>query len=209
MNKRVAWKLGLLWLAAVVALSIYLIVSLRVVSNIGQFMPKSSRHPQLRALASELERGPAATILLLSIHGGSLDEQVRLSKGMLAAVKPDNSAIEFIRNGEATPDIGALQTLQPYRYLLTDPDWSVSGLHQALLARLSDLRAGAGPFIGQFILADPYLALQDYFKNALGSAGPTLSKGVWVDKDAGALLMVEVKGETLDLDTMQQAMQTL
>jgi predicted exporter len=209
MNKRVAWKLGLLWLAAVIALTIYLIVSLRVVSNIDQFMPKSSHHPQLRALATELERGPAATILLLNIHGGSVDEQVRISRAMQAAVKPDDSVIEFIRNGEATLDMSVMQKLQPYRYLITDQDWSATGLHQALLARLSDLRAGAGPFIGKFILSDPYLALQEYFKNALGSAGPTLTNGVWMDKEVGALLMVKVKGETLDLDTMAQAMRTL
>lgn len=209
MNKRLPWILGLAWLIGALVLSAWLSGSLRVVSDISQFMPQSARHPQLRALESEIEHGPAATLLLLQVHGGTASQVIHLSKALQSAVAGNLGRIEYIRNGEGQPDTHMLASLQAYAFLLTDIDWSVHGLHQALLARLSDLRAGAGPMLGQYLLADPYLSLQRYFKHAMGQGGPARRDGVWYVPGTGALLLVKVEGEALNLDTMQQAIQTL
>ena len=83
-----AWQRGLLWLVVILAMSVYLLSSVRIVSDIGQFMPENSRYPQLRALQSELQHGPAATILLVSMHGADANELVRLSRAMTAAISP-------------------------------------------------------------------------------------------------------------------------
>jgi predicted exporter len=208
-NMSAAWRRGLLWLTVMLAMAVYLLSSVRIVSDIGQFMPTDSRYPQLRALQSEMQHGPAATILLLSLHGADTKELVRLSRGLSAAISPTHSEIASIQNGTIHLDLAALQSLQPYRYMLVGQDWSVVGLHQALQQRLADLRAGAGPVIGHRLVSDPYLTLVTYLKAIAGGSGPARVDGVWLDKTMGALLMVKVKGDALDLDRMQAAVRTL
>lgn len=209
MSRRTPWFLALAWLLGALALSVWLGASLRVVSNLSQFMPESASHPQLRALESELEHGPAATVLLMRIHGGTPEQAVRLSKALHAAVSADTGRIEYIRNGSGQSDAGLLAPLRPYAFFLSQIDWSVHGLHQALLARLSDLRAGAGPVLGRYLLGDPYLSLQTYLRHVMGHDGPPRRAGVWYAPGEGALLLVKVHGEGLNLDNMQQAIRLL
>ncbi|MEJ2359990.1 MAG: MMPL family transporter [Gammaproteobacteria bacterium] len=209
MNKSPARILALAWFVGTLLLAAYLVTSLKVVNDLGQFMPANVKQPQLRVLESELAHGPAATVLLLSIHGGGEAEALRLSKAMQLSLSRHPGVLDYIHNGEMQLDPDLLTSMQAYRYLLTEPDWSVTGLHAALLARLSDLRVGAGPLLGQYLLADPYLSLRTYIRNAAGNGGPPRKQGVWFKPKQGALLLAKVRGASLNLDRMQQAIQHL
>ncbi|MEJ2449988.1 MAG: hypothetical protein P8047_04865, partial [Gammaproteobacteria bacterium] len=187
MNKSPARILALAWFVGTLLLAAYLVTSLKVVNDLGQFMPANVKQPQLRVLESELAHGPAATVLLLSIHGGGEAEALRLSKAMQLSLSRHPGVLDYIHNGEMQLDPDLLTSMQAYRYLLTEPDWSVTGLHAALLARLSDLRVGAGTLLGQYLLAYQYLSLRTYIRNAAGNGVPPRKQGVWFKPKQGAL----------------------
>ena len=209
MINRVNWlRLGL-WLVVITLLTGYLVHSLKVVTDIGQFMPSDKADLQLRALQGEMQSGPAATNLLLSIHGQSIDELVRLSNGMINRFKGGNNFIASIQNHPKGLDDSLVKTLQSYRYLLTDQDWSEAGLRHALLNRLSDLRSGAGMMIRDYLVSDPFLAIPQYMRAASGGIGPAQQQGVWIYNNEMALLVVKVNSDVLDLDIMEGAMNAL
>jgi len=212
MTYKVRARVGLLiWLLGISLLLAYLITQLRIVSDMGQFMPAARQDPQLQALMSEIQNGPAATTLMIRLRGAETAELAELSIQLRQKLSAQDEVIREVRNGGSSMDWDAVEGLFPYRYLLSEKiDWSSTGLHNTFEQRLTELRSGAGAMLSDFLVTDPQLAFLQYLHGLFDITGPVIKHGVWFDKNKqSALMLVHVRSETLELDIMQRAVDNI
>jgi len=201
----------LAWSIVIGLMVTYLFINLRVVSSIGQFMPSTHQDIQLQALMSEIQNGPAATTLMIRLSGTDNAELAKLSKHFSQSLRTQNDLFKEVHNSNSFIDHNAIHSLYPYRYLLGEKqNWSTSELKNNFEKRLIELRAGAGVMLGDFLKSDPQLVFINYLQTLFRVTGPTILHGVWFDKNLkSALLLVSVRGDSLDLDIMQGAVETI
>lgn len=197
----------LIWLVAISLLVFYLSSQLRIVSDIGQFMPAAHKDAQLQALMSEIQNGPAATTLMLRLSGAQTAQLAELSTQLSQSLNTKQDVFKSVRNDNTSIDTDLDDTLFAYRYLLAEKqDWSQSALKKNFEQRLSELRFGAGAMLGDFLTSDPQLSFIKYLHGVFDITGPVVKHGVWFDKtQQSALLLVSVRSDSLDLDIMQSA----
>jgi len=185
----------------------YLVMHLKIVSDIGQFMPTANKDPQLQALMSEIQNGPAATTLMIRLYKAKSLELSALSRQLRQTLHANDEVFSDIKNGEGVMDWHAAESLFPYRYLLSgNLKWESIDLRKVFENRLSELRAGSGAVISDILTIDPQLAFIKYLHNVVDFSGPIKQHGVWFDKTGqSALLLVSVNSTTMDLDLMQRA----
>lgn len=201
----------LIWGVSIILLIIYLSSQLRVVNDIRQFMPTANQDPQLQALMSEIQNGPAATTLMLRISGAETTALAQLSMQLSQSLSEQDELFRIVRNKNTSIDNAAIDDLFPYRYLLSEnQDWSKPALKQSFEQRLVELRFGAGAMLGKLLTNDPQLTFVKYLQGLFDVTGPLVKHGVWFDKkQESALLLVHVRSESLDLDVMQRATESI
>jgi len=201
---KLKFTVGVLLLGILV---VYLMTQLRVVSDMGQFMPTARHDPQLQALMSELQNGPAATALMLRIYAASSSTLADLSLQLSDKLKKDNHIFRDVHNGAEAMDWRVAESLFPYRYLLSEKqDWNAPGLNMHFEQRLNELRSGAGALLGDMLGADPQLVFVKYLRGIIELSGPDKEQGVWFDSGKqSALLLVQIRANKLELDLMQEA----
>ena len=201
----------LIWVLGISLLITYLSLQLRVVNDIKQFMPEAHQDPQLQALMSEIQNGPAATTLMLRLSGAETATLAKLSMQLSQSLSKQDELFRDIRNSNTSIDNNAVDILFPFRYLLSEKqDWSQSALKQDFEQRLVELRFGAGAMLGGFLTNDPQLTFIKYLNGLFSVSGPMVKHGVWFDKrQESALLLVHVRSESLDLDVMQRAVEDI
>ena len=182
----------------------------KVVSDISQFMPKTSRHAQLNILLNELQQGAASRYLLIRIEAKDDQASARLSR-MLRRYLHQNNLFKGVQNGEHEFQLGEFRTLYPYRYVLTaDSGFSQSGLRRVLENRLTDLRSGMGVLLKQTLAADPQNRFFKYLLSLSARGQPERHLGVWFDKaHKGAMLLVALTGKGFDLNRQQKAINVI
>lgn len=197
----------LIWVAIIGLMIIYLSTQLRVVNDIAQFMPAAQQDPQLQALMSEMQHGPAATTLMLRLSGSEDADLAEISTRLSKALAEQNDVFRQVRNSNTSFDSNALDALSPYRYLLIEPqDWQPAALKKIFEQRLLELRYGAGAVTGKKLTSDPQLAFTKYLHGLFDLTGPVTKHGVWFNPNMdSALLLVSVRSDSLDLDVMQRA----
>lgn len=201
----------LLWLLVISFSISYVFLQLRVVSDIGQFMPEADHDSQLQALMSEVQNGPAATTLMLRLSGANETELAELSVLLSRSLTTQAGLFRSVLNSNTSLDNKVVDALFPYRYLLGEKqDWSKSALKKNFEKRLVELRFGAGSMLGDFLTSDPQLVFIRYLHGLLAVTGPVINHGVWFDKkQESALLLVAVRSESLNLDIMQRAVENI
>lgn len=198
----------LIWLLLAGMLLAFLVSHLKVVNDVGQFMPTANQNTQLRALMSELENGPSATTLMLRLYGDKPARLAELSMQLRKSLAEHQELFRTIQNGQDAFDWRASETLFPYRYLLADESsWSASSLRNSFNDRLQELRAGAGAVMGDVIVNDPQLAFIKYLQSLVDTSGVSKKHGVWFNSAGdNALLLISVRSQKLELDIMQAAL---
>ncbi|VAW63139.1 hypothetical protein MNBD_GAMMA11-3043 [hydrothermal vent metagenome] len=202
---------SIIWLVTTGFLIGWLYFHLHVVNGISQFMPAAEQDLKLQALMSEMQSGPAASTLMLRLGGADSIELARLSKQLRQALVAQREVFQAVRNNHRSVDLGAFASLFRYRYLLSDTEgWSESVLRETFQQRLSDLRSGGGALPREYLTTDPQLIFMSYLQGLFNvvshNSGPRLKHGVWFDeKLESALMLVHVRGDSLDLDMMQRA----
>ena len=199
------------WAVGVSLLITYLSSQLRVVNDIGQFMPTAHQDAQLQALMSEIQNGPATTTLMLRLSGAETAVLAKLSMQVSQTLNAQTELFREVRNSNISIDNDAVDTLFPYRYLLGEKqDWDQSALKKNFEQRLIELRFGAGGMLSKFLTHDPQLIFIKYLHGVFNVSGPVVKHGVWFDKrQESALLLVRIRSESLDLDIMQRAVEEI
>lgn len=199
------------WSATIALMVSYLTVNLSIVSNIGQFMPTTHQDSQLQALMSEIQNGPAATTLMIRLSGTDSAKLADLSNRLSSELNTQANVFNNVRNNNASIDHNSVNSLFPYRYLLSnEQDWGSLALKKNFEQRIIELRTGAGTMFGNFLTTDPQMVFLKYLHGLFDVTGPTLHHEVWFDKNLeSALLLVSVRSNSLDLDIMQHAVQVI
>jgi len=192
-------------------LVLFLFFNLKIISDVGQFMPTANDDPQLKALMMEIQNGPSATILMLRLYGANPEKLSELSNQLTSDLNLQRNIFGYVKNSSEDIDVNKNSKLFQYRYLLvSNIDWSENGLRQAFQDRLSELRSGAGHLLDGIIESDPQLIFLKYIKQAFTTDGPHLLNGVWFNVgETEALILVKVKGNSLDLNSMQIAINSI
>ena len=212
--QRIPFIAHLSWLALLISAIIYLSGSLRVVSDITQFMPNNHKDKNVQLLLDELQKGNTARLLILGLKG--LDGKVlaKLSRKIKTKLS-SNPAFNLIHNGQntLTPSefiTGEYASLYKYRYLLSSPtSFSEKSLHTSLNNRLAEFRSGISIF-KHTLSSDPQNHFVTYLQSFSERANNTHHYGVWFDKDkTSALLLIELNLDDFNLDKQETAINAI
>ena len=199
-----------IWLSLLVTSVFYLSSSLRVVSDITQFMPSHHKDKSVQLLLDELQKGNTARLLILRLKGIEAKNLAGLSQKIKHQLS-SNPAFNLIHNGQnklapAEFISGEYKTLYKYRYLLSQPtSFSKESLHSSLENRLTEFRSGINIFKYTFS-SDPQNHFINYLQNLTERANNTHFHGVWFDKEKkSALLLIELNLDDFNLDKQESA----
>ena len=204
----------LIWLGLLAFCLIYLSSSLRVVSDITQFMPDDHGDKNVQLLLNELQHGNTARLLILRIKGLDSKKLASLSRQLKAELEKKES-FGLVHNGQQVLKAkdfitGKYKILYNYRYLLyPNTSFSKDALSLSLQQRLSELRSGFNIF-KQTLSSDPQNHFANYLWKLSERGETTHHHGVWFDKDkTAALLLVELNLKHFDIDKQQHALEEI
>lgn len=204
----------LIWLGLLAACLIYLASSLRVVSDITQFMPDNHGDKNVQLLLNELQHGNTARLLILRIKGSNSKKLASLSRKLKAKLDKSES-FGLIHNGQQALNAkdfitGKYKALYNYRYLLyPNTSFSKEALSLSLQQRFSELRLGLNIF-KQTLSSDPQNHFANYLWKLSERGETTHHHGVWFDKDkTAALLLIELNLKNFDIDEQQHAIKEI
>ena len=111
----------LIWSLLIIVCLTYLSSSLRVVSDVTQFMPADHSDKNVQLLLSELQSGKTAKLLIIQIKGANSNKLATLSR-QLKVEFDKSSSFGLVHNGQRTlraEDFinGEYKQLYQYRYL--------------------------------------------------------------------------------------------
>ena len=204
---------ALLWLALLAGAGLVIHHRLRISGDLRLFMP--APHDAVgRLLLEEVSEGPAAKLLLLSIHGAPPETLAATSQKLSAALRAD-PAFGFISNGEQRLDM-VPDALLPYRYLLSptlDTDHlDAAYLRDQLQQREQDLASPAATLLTPLLPRDPTLELLKVLESWEPAQQAQQLFNVWFNPAAdAALLIVQTRvagfdpaGQQLAIDALQR-----
>jgi len=202
---------ALLWLALLTGAGLVIHHSLRISGDLRLFMP--APHDAVgRLLLDEVSEGPAAKLLLLSIHGAPPETLAATSQKLSAALRAD-PAFGFISNGEQRLDM-VPDALLPYRYLLSatlDTDHlDAAYLRDQLQQREQDLASPAATLLTPLLPRDPTLELLKVLESWEPAQQAQQLFNVWFNAAGdAALLIVQTRGAGFDPAGQQLAIDAL
>ena len=204
----------LVWLGLLVLCLTYLASSLRVVSDITQFMPSDHSDKNVQLLLNELQHGNTARLLILRIKGNDSKKLATLSH-QLKSKLDENKSFSLVHNGQQTLKAkdfitGKYKLLYNYRYLLyPSSSFSKEALSSVLQQRFSELRSGFNVF-KETLSSDPQNHFANYLFKLSERGETTHHHGVWFDKEkTAALLLVELNVKQFDIDKQQHAIEEI
>jgi len=204
----------LIWVGLLSFSLFYLFNTLRVVSDITQFMPDNHKNKNVQLLLSELQQGNTARLLILRIKANTAKTAAELSNQLKLKLEK-NHHFSLVNNGQQTLNTkefidGKYKTLYQYRYLLSKSnDFTEKSLSAALNKRLSELRSGINVFKNS-LSSDPQNQFSNYLWQLTERGNNAHHYGVWFNKDkTAALLLVELNLTTFNIDQQQSAIEEI
>ena len=204
---------ALLWLALLAGAGLLIHHSLRISGDLRLFMP--APHDAVgRLLLDEVSEGPAAKLLLLSIHGAPPAALAASSQNLSAALRADPT-FGFISNGEQRLDM-VPDALLPYRYLLSptlDTDHlDAQYLREQLQEREQDLASPAATLLTPLLPRDPTLELLKILESWEPAHQAQQLFNVWFNPAGNAALLIvqtrvagfDPAGQQLAIDALQR-----
>src|SRR3984957_3253754 len=202
---------ALLWLALLAGAGLVIHYILRISGDLRLFMP--TPHDSVgRLLLDEVSEGPAAKLLLLSLHGAPPEALAATSQKLSAALRADPT-FGFVSNGEQRLDM-VPDALLPYRYLLSPTldtnHLDAQYLHDELSQREQDLASPAGTLLTPLLPRDPTLELIKVLESWEPAHQAQQLFDVWFNPAGNAaLLIVQTRGAGFDPTRQQTAIETL
>lgn len=196
------------WAAFLVLCLVAVGWKLRVSFDLAYFLP-TARTPAEQVVRSLAGDTPGSRMLLILVPGVDA-EQAGGNAGRLAARLEALSQIRWVYADVGAAEISAIPAyIWKYRYLLSDQDFSVDGLHQSLLGRLSELMLVGSPEFVKLVDADPSLASLQVVQR-LGAGG--LGDAVIVPgpgDQVSSLILAETRAPAFDLQGQAGALEQI
>jgi len=191
------------WLALAVLCSGIIWTRFSMTVDLAYFLPPPTSE-QEHILIDRLGQGPGSQLMFVTVSGLSteevLDKSARLAEMLTASTLFSNvfsGQEELTRN--SIPDV-----VWNNRYLLTDIDASVTGLHLALHDRLADLAIFSGTDFSDLMAADPHFAAIAVIENLSWSNLAAMPEWLGAD-ERSAFLIVEVAEPAFDIAGQAEA----
>ena len=206
------WGVVLGALLGAVAALVLVLASVRVRTDIGEFLP-AGRTAAARLVLDQARTGVGTGILLIGLEGAPAGELARVSKAMAAAL-PGTGLFETVAGG---PGAGADEAfLFAHRYQLspavTEAAFSEAGLRAGMEGVLRQMRSAAGPAAAQYGVADPvgaFFALMAGLAPAGGAPVRTID-GAWFSADgARAVLLARTRAGGMDVPGQETALRAI
>jgi predicted exporter len=194
------------WLLLLLA-CIVVITRTQFRTDMGAFLPHSAPMAQ-QVLTEQVNKGAASHLVLLAVDGAPLPVLAAVSQAMAATLRQQPAFID-VMNGDDKSFAGVQDFVWRNRYLLspdvTAAQFTVAGLHAALVNDLGLLGSDLGALIQQSLPSDPTGEMMALMQQ-LGNAQAPLSRdNVWVSPGgARALLLVHTKAPGFDIDAQAQ-----
>jgi predicted exporter len=194
----------LLWLALLAAGLVVIATTLRLSTDLGQFLPRQTNNEQQLVL-DELREGASARLLLLAIGGGDERQLAELSHALAEALEQSGEFLRVVNGPQSLPE-AEWQRWFRYRYLLHDSsgEFAPVSLQRALNARLRELTSPLGTFAKQHLADDPLAAFRHWLQQWQGERAPREARGAWFTADGRALLFAETRAAGFDLDAQER-----
>jgi len=195
-----------LWLA-VLALSAWQLTQVRIVADLGAFLPPSAA-PTQQLLLDQMRSGVASRLMLIAI-GGAPEERLAAASRTLAAELRASGLFASVQNGSDEALRADREAFMNYRYVLSPAAdakrFSAPALRAALESALGELATQPGGPLRALLPRDPTGELRRIVER-LPSAGPQKREGVWFSADgARVLLIAETLAGGFDAVAQEQA----
>lgn len=211
-NQQSFFVTHVIWISLLALSLTYLFSSLRVVSDITQFMPSGHENKNVQLLLNELQQGNTARLLILRLKGLESKTLADISRKLKSKLD-NNDLFVSSHNGQQTLSAesfnsGAYATLYKYRYLLApNTNFSKEALSASFKQRLSESRSGLTIFKNT-LSSDPQNHFAHYLWKLTERGETTHHHGVWFNKEKNAaLLIIELNLKSFDLDAQQKAIE--
>nr|MBP8197633.1 MMPL family transporter [Chromatiaceae bacterium] len=213
MNRRLV--LLALWLLCLCALAWWTLARLRVTNDLSLFLPEAVSMDG-RLLLTQVREGVAASTLLAAIAGERPSQDIaRASRALAEGLRQDRQFAR-VANGElGSIDQSELDTLFTHRFLVGPPGpcldaLTVTGLQQALVARLAELRGPVPVLDGERTGSDPVGCFPSLLAGLSPHDGPARTHGVWFSRDGRrALAIFQTRGDASDIAGQRAAINRL
>ena len=196
-----------IWSLCLLLAGAYIATGPRVTTDLTLFLPPGANAEQ-QLLLSQLREGQGSRMLFVSLSGAPPAALAALSKKLAAALRVHKD-IANLNNGELAKQAERIQTIAPYRYLLSPrldgaEPFSVAALRAALLDRLTELSGGEAHLYKPWLTRDPSGELVALANAWSGDHSPPRAHGVWFNADKReALLVMESRLPGYDLDAQE------
>jgi len=205
MSDRGAVRRALPWLVLAGAAIAVLAWRLQLSYDLGLFLPHGGELEQ-QVVVEQMTSGPGSRLMLVGLSGADRDTLADAARDLRDILASD-PAFTQVRNGEAGEELAGIpSTVERYRFLLTDPDWSPGGLADALEARFRDLAFGGGPELVDLVAADPYLTVIGTLERLAPAA---LTDQPWFTADGTAVLLAETTAPASDITAQRAAVRVV
>ena len=200
-----AWRISLLWMAAVMLAVFILFSRLELSFDLSAFFPQKTALMH-DVLIEQLRSGPGSRLVVIGLGGANKEQRIDASDQLRQALSAD-PAFVAVHNGEFGEDTTEVpEPVLSYYLLMRDLDYSRASLDQALQSRLQDLALGGGSALLSIIARDPFLATLD----ALQQLVPVnLSGDMWFAADGSAVLMAETRAPSIDITAQGDAIRAV
>jgi len=212
-------------LAAVLAMTVYCVTRMRIVSDISSFMPTSGSS-ELAALSRGLTRSPLTRQMLISLGAASPETAIRAARALEATLS-QRPEVAWVRAGVDPDQLEAVYRIYfPRRhYFVSDaPEdglrdrLSDAGLGAAAARLRTELRRPGATLIARIAGADPLLVFPDLVDRlGAGDQRFTLRDGVFTSPSGDhALVLLATRASPFDsapqrrlLDVIEQRVEAL
>ena len=172
------------------------------------FVFPHSADPETQLVIDRMQQGPASSIILLAISGGSQSDLARASNALGAAMR-ESGLFYFVFNGGAELPKTEAAFVFRHRSLLAPnigPEtFSPSSIRKHLEEALALLATSEGRAVRALLPSDPIFATRDLIALWLGGDRSGKGSEVWLSKDAQkALLMVRTKADGFNVEAQKQ-----
>ena len=203
----------ILWVVLVSTGLVYIVSHIKLVTDLSQFIPSylstGDNNQNLKYLLDEVEKGDAATLLMMEISGSTSNEVAQLSR-ILKNKLSDLNIFTSINNGEFSGISDEIKQLFKYRYLLHTAKFDESSLNSELHLRMAEIQRGMGIALKNSLPRDPQNHFINYLQKFQQRGAPVVHHGVWFDdKEQNTILIARMKPEYNSLEDQSNILSSL
>ena len=191
------------WLLVIVLASVWVAYSIRVSTDLSQFLPQDDTSDN-RLLLKAIKSNPSTRVLMVSLRGGDTTELATANR-LLATQLRSLSEVSQVSNGDLSVHRDYRSFLAEYHLLLnpllTAERFSVAEMQKRLQRILEALQAPVPLIDKSLIPSDPIGSIEDVLRHWTRARNSHRVGGVWFSPDEKeTLILVHTRAAGFDIN---------